>query len=188
MAEPSPESTAPGPEPDGSQGQEPDPLRNMKAGDLLDDDGQEPPKEGRTYPEAYVRQLRRETAGYRTRLAEVETRLQEVDDREKTETEKLTTRLADSERRATEAEGRLIRYEVASEHGLDMNAANFLTGNTREEVEASAEALAVLLKERSPGVLPSFDGGSREPVPEPGKAPAEAHNDFLLRALGRKPS
>lgn len=181
MPDASPESTAPGPEPDGQQGQEPD------ADVTPDDDGQTPPAQGKTYPESYVRQLRRETAGYRTRLAEVETRLQEFDDRDKTEGEKLSKRLAESEHRATDAESRLIRYEVAAEHGLDMSATNFLTGTTREEIEASAEALATLLKDKGQGAPPSFDGGAREPAPET-KSPEDAHNDFLLRALGRNPS
>lgn len=182
MPEASPAAPEPGPEPDGQQGQEPD------VDVTPDDDGQEPKSQGRTYPEAYVRQLRRETAGYRTRLAEVETRLQEIDDHDKTESEKLSKRLTESETRAVQAEGRLIRYEVAAEHGLDMSATNFLTGSTREEIEASAEALAELLKDKSPGVLSSFDGGAREPAPGEEKSPADAHNDFLLRALGRKPS
>lgn len=182
MADPSPESTATGPEPDGQQGQEPD------AADVTpDNDGQEPTKEGRTYPESYVRQLRREAAGTRTRLAEVEEKLQAFEDHDKSESEKLTARLTDSEKRAVEAEGRLIRFEVAAEHGLDMSATKFLTGATREEIEASAADLAELLKDKGSGPPPSFDGGAREPAPE-SKNPEAAHNDFLLRALGRKPS
>ena len=181
MADPSPEATpAGGQEPQGAEGQVPDDADVTST----PDDGQEP--KGRTYSEAYVRALRRETAGYRTRLADVEERLQAVDDKERSEVEKLGAKLADSESRATAAEGRLIRYEVAAERGLEGTAVNFLVGTTREEIEASADELVQLLADKGQRAPASFDGGARQPAPE-SKSPEEAHNDFLLRALGRKP-
>ena len=176
MADPSPNDVADGQEPEGDAGQVPD-----------GEDAQPDPQEGeggRSYSEAYVKQLRREASSYRTRLAELEERLQEHEDRGKTEQERLTERVTEAERRATDAETKLTRYEVAAASGLDMQAAAFLTGSTREEIELRAEELAKLLADKGRTPPAGFDGGARPPVPDQ-KSPEEAHNELLLRSLGR---
>jgi hypothetical protein len=177
MADPSPtDDVDAGQEPEGVEGQEPD-------GEKKPDDGQEP--QGKVYSESYVRALRREASGYRSRVGELEEKLQEHEDRDKSEQEKLAEKAAATEARAIEAESKLLRYEVARDAGLDMAAAAFLTGTTREEIEHRAEELAKLLQDRA---KPSagFDGGARQPVPEKGP-PEQEHNEFLLRALGKSP-
>jgi hypothetical protein len=175
---PTPNDVDPGQTPDDT-GQTPTPHD-----DDVDDPGQKPDDDSRQYPESYVRKLRRESNGYRTRLVEIEQKLQAIEDGEKSESQKLTEKVSALEKRANDAEGRLIRYEVAADRKLDMQAATFLTGTTREEIEASADELAKLLKDRKPPS--SFDGGSRDPVPDDRPAD-QAHNDLLLRALGRSP-
>jgi hypothetical protein len=178
MADPSPPADVEaGQELEGVEGQEP-------ARDDKPDDAQE--AQGKTYSEPYVRALRREASGYRNRVGELEEKLQEHEDRDKSEQEKLADRAANAEARAVEAETRLLRYEVAQEHGLDMAAAGFLTGTTREEIEHRAVELAKLLKDKGKQSA-GFDGGARQSVPEKGP-PEQEHNDFLLRALGRSPS
>jgi hypothetical protein len=160
-------------------------------------EGQEPaapadPAEGddqkstsRVFAEKYVRELRREAADARKRAGEAEARLKELADRDKTETEKLAERATTAEARAQEAESRLLRYEVAEARGLDLKAAAFLAGSTREEIEARADELGELLAEKGkPQTLP-LDGGARV-TPEKRGSPEEEHNDLLLRALGRK--
>lgn len=174
------------PLPANDPGQEPTDPEGQTPADGIDDDAGQQPDDGRQYPESYVRKLRRESSGYRTRLAEVEMKLQEIEDGEKSESVKLTERLSDAEKRAATAEERLIRYEVAAERELDMHAASFITGSTREEIEASADELAKLLKDRTKPS--SFDGGAREPAPGEPLPPDKAHNDLLLRALGRSQS
>jgi hypothetical protein len=54
---------------------------------------------------------------------------------------------------------------------------------------ATAEALASLLEEKAGAKSGGggFDGGARERAAE-SRTPVEAHNDFLLRALGRTPN
>jgi hypothetical protein len=181
MADPSPDDAE-------VEGQEPEPDEGQEPAQDEDDpgDGQKP--EPRTYPEAYVRQLRREAAATRSKLAEVEEKLQEHEDRGKTEQERLGEKLTDAEKRAVDAETRLLRYEVAAERGLDMAAASFLTGTTREELELRAEELEKLLGETSKAKpAASFHGGTRQPVPEKGP-PEKEHNEFLLRTMGRQPS
>jgi hypothetical protein len=182
MADPSPaDADAEGQAPDADEGQAPD--GNDDGSDAEKDAGKEP----RSYPEVYVRQLRREAASHRNRTAELEEKLQEFTDRDKTEQERLAERAAAAEKRASDAETRVLRYEVAAERGLDAAAASFLTGSTREELELRAEELEKLLGDRPKPAAAGFDGGARRPAPEKGP-PEKEHNDFLLRALGRQPS
>jgi hypothetical protein len=178
MADPSPTDGPEGQEPEDAEGQEPDAD--------VDDKDEAAKSEPRTYSEAYVKQLRREASSYRTKLTSMEGRLRELEDRDKSEQDKLAERVTAAEARAVEAETRLLRLDVAREHGLDLDAAAFLTGSTREEVELRAEELAKLLKDKA---KPSagFDGGARQTVPEKGP-PEQEHNDFLMRALGRAPT
>jgi hypothetical protein len=180
MADPSPADVeAEGQEPEVDEGQEPEDGNDA-------DEGQK--SSPRQYPEAYVRQLRREAAATRNKLAEVEEQLQEFNDRDKTEQEKLNERLTTAEKRALDAEVRLMRYEVAAERGLDARAASFLSGATREELELRAEELEKLLGDTSKAKpAAGFDGGARQPAPQKG-TPEKEHNDFLLRTMGRQPS
>jgi hypothetical protein len=157
MADPSPDDVARDPESTSAEGLTPD-------GDDGNDDGTKP--QGRTYPEAYVRQLRREAATLRSRLGEVEEKLQEREDSDKSEHERLSDRAGAAEQRAQEAEARLLRFEIAAEHGLDTTAVQFLTGATREEIEHRAEELAKLLAEKPSHAAAGFDGGARQRAPE----------------------
>jgi len=177
MADPSPETPAEGQEPQPGEGQEPETGAEQGTSEPQEGSG------GRHYSEPYVKQLRREAASSSTQLTELEARLREYEDRDKTELEKATQRVAESERRATEAELRLLRYEVATQHGLGMEAAAFLNGSTKEELELRAEELAKLLADKGRPATTGYDGGARQPVPEQ-KSPEEAHNDLLLRSLG----
>lgn len=152
---------------------------------------QEPTTEPQAFDADYVKQLRTESAQYRKRLATAEKSLQEIADRDKSEAEKLAEKAAANERKALEAETRATRYEVAADRSLGLDAAAFLTGSTREEIEASADKLAELLaarvKEATPNPRAGFDGGARQ-TPEQTKPPEQAHNDLLMAALGRTPN
>jgi hypothetical protein len=160
--------------------------------------GQAPPNEGegskpnadakspKTFDEAYVKTIRREAASARTELQETKSKLQELLDRDKTDAEKLSERLAASERQASEATLRALRYEVAAEHGLDLKTARFVTGDSKEAMTETAKELADLLEskraaERTAG---GFDGGARERPAEKG-SPTQEHNALLLAAMGR---
>jgi hypothetical protein len=180
MPEASPADAPEGPKPEGDEGLKPDDAAAAEAADEK--------REPKQYPESYVRSLRAEAGNTRKRLMELEEQLRERDDAEKSEQQKLVEKLTSTEKRAADAETRLIRYEVAAEHGLDMQAAAFLTGSTREEIEHRAEELTKLLEEKlaGSGNKPStgFDGGVRQPAPTKG-TPEEEHNKLLMRALGR---
>lgn len=65
-------------------------------------------------------------------------KLAEIEEANKTEAEKNAERLAAAEAKAAELESRALRSEVAADKGVP---SSLLTGSTREELEASAEAL-----------------------------------------------
>lgn len=69
-------------------------------------------------------------------LRDIQSKLKELEDRDKSDSEKLTERIAAAERRAVEAESKALRYEVATEKGVK---ARWLSGSTREELEAAAD-------------------------------------------------
>jgi hypothetical protein len=141
------------------------------------------PKETKAPDDAYVKSLRKEAADTRKALEAANARLREIEDRDKSEAEKASERVAASERRAVEAEAKLLRLEVAAARRFKASAVDLLTGTTREEIEASADKLAAVLKENETPA-PGFDGGART-TPAETKSPELAHNDWLMRALGR---
>lgn len=69
-------------------------------------------------------------------LRDIQSKLKELEDRDKSDSEKLAARLAEAEKRSTEAEAKALRFEVATEKGVK---ARWLSGSTREELEAAAE-------------------------------------------------
>lgn len=64
-------------------------------------------------------------------------KLKEYEDRDKTEAERISERLAEAEKRALDAD----RLEIALEKGLTKSQAKRLVGSTREELEADADEL-----------------------------------------------
>ena len=140
--------------------------------------------ESKTFDEAYVKELRAEAAKWRTQAKQSSEEAEELKERDKSELEKALSKVAKAEKAKAEAEVALTRYQVAAEKNVPADALDLLTGDSREELEAKADKLLELTKARTPE--PDFDGGAREPAPEP-KTPEEAHNDTFLEALGLKP-
>ena len=90
-------------------------------------------------------------------------KLKEIEDRDKSETEKLTERTRELEGNLTSAEQRALRLEIALDKGIPKTIANRLQGSTREEMEADADELLKTLggtgtKKHSA----SFDGGAKD--------------------------
>lgn len=111
---------------------------------------------------------------------EAQSRVQQFEDANKSELEKLTGKLTKAEQRAVDAESRLLRFEVAAEKQIPADAVDLLTGSTREELEAKAEKLLALVQK--PEATPDFDGGAREPAPA-AQSPEEEHNQTFLAAM-----
>lgn len=100
---------------------------------------------------AKINKTNRENAGLRKRLKELEPlaqRLQDLEDANKSELEKANERATGAEGRASSAEARALRLEVALAKAPDgmpiskiRTLAKRLTGSTQEELEADAEEL-----------------------------------------------
>lgn len=91
-------------------------------------------------------------------------KLAQIEEANKTETEKATERLAAAEKRAAELEIKAARAEVAAAKGVP---SDLLTGTTRAELETAADALIAFRGEQ---------GSNRLHVPNEGKSPVKAGN------------
>ena len=89
-------------------------------------------------------------------------KLQEFEDRDKTEAEKVAERAKAAEDRAAQAESRALRLEIAFEKGLTPAQAKRLVGSTRDELEADADELLETFKpaETKPAAV-DLDLGTR---------------------------
>ena len=87
-------------------------------------------------------------------------KLQEFEDRDKTEAQKLADRAEAAERRLAEVEAQSLRLEVAADKGLTPAQARRLLGSTREELEADADELLASFRQSEPRV-PGLDLGPR---------------------------
>jgi len=110
--------------------------------------------------------------------------LEQVKDRDKSDADKLAEKAAEAERRATEAEGSLLRFQVAAAKSLPSELIPRLRGDSQEELEADADELLKLV---APPTKPvgGFDGGPRggnERVSP--KTPEEQHNELLSGLFG----
>lgn len=123
---------------------------------------------------------------------EATARIEEHEEAQKTELEKAQSKASKLEQRATTAETKLLRYEVASDKKVPAEAVDLLNGSTKEELEASADKILSLVKtdeatppkkEEEPTPPPSFDGGAREAAPE-AQDPATAHNKLVVDLFG----
>lgn len=78
------------------------------------------------------------------------------------EREKLASNLQDAEVRASQAEARLLMFEVAQEKGLTAAQAKYLSGSSREELETRAEEILTdFPAQNARGFVPMFDQGAR---------------------------
>ena len=88
---------------------------------------------------------------------------QDKADAEKTELQKASETAAAAETRATEAEARALRLEVAAAKGLPLAMAKRLQGTTRDELEADADELLAAVPPKTAGDPPARPG----PKPDP---------------------
>ena len=111
--------------------------------------------EPQTFDADYVAKLRKEAAGYRAKVKELQPladKAAELEQAQLTEAEKATQRAADAEARAAAAELSALRLQVALDKGLTPKQAARLQGSTAEELAADAdEFLADLGPSRPPG-------------------------------------
>jgi hypothetical protein len=86
-----------------------------------------------------LQEERQKARALQKQVNEALARLKQFEDRDKSEAEKTAERLSEFEKRATAAEQRALRLEVAAEKGLTPGQAKRLVGATREELESDAD-------------------------------------------------
>jgi hypothetical protein len=98
-------------------------------------------------------------------LADLSKRLQEYEDRDKTEAQKLAERVAAAEAERDALRLTSLRQKVALEKGLPATLADRLKGNTEEELAADADELLALVPvgadPSAPGPRPDLSQGAR---------------------------
>jgi hypothetical protein len=99
------------------------------------------------------RKARRDAEARLKELEPLAQAAQEKADAEKTELQKASEALATERDARTQAEAALLRYEVGVDKSVPPKLVKFLVGATKEEIEASADALlAELGNGERPGV------------------------------------
>lgn len=96
-------------------------------------------------------------------------KLAELEDRDKSEAEKLRDELERARAEAAAAQAAVLRADVAAEKGLSVAQAEFLSGGTREELEAAADKIKEILAP-APVVVP---GRPKPKESVPGRGAAE---------------
>lgn len=98
-------------------------------------------------------------------LSELQKRLQEFEDRDKTEAQKLADRVAAAEQERDALLLTAMRQKVALEKGLPATLAERLKGSTEDEMSADADELLSLVPQASdqgqPGPRPDLSQGAR---------------------------
>jgi hypothetical protein len=84
---------------------------------------------------------RRARRAAESRLKELESKVKESEDAEKTELERLQGQVADLTKKAEAAQATADRFEVAAAKGLSLAQARRLVGSTKEELEQDADEM-----------------------------------------------
>lgn len=92
--------------------------------------------------------------------ADAAERLADLEEKDKTELQKLTDRAAAAEKAQADAELTALRYEVAASKGIPIGQAKRLIGSTKEELESDADEY---LESQKP------DTGDKKDPPPDGK-------------------
>jgi len=131
---------------------------------------------------AALAKVRREAANLRQRLKELEpkaAKLKEIEDKDKTESQKLADQLAEANKKIATFQLREVQLEAASAAGLPANMAQFITATDPTEAKAQAKMLAEWGKAGNGAV--DFKQGAR-----PNTQPKLTGDEVLRRMAGRK--
>lgn len=129
--------------PDSNDTQPPEGAEDAAAEKLLaswmDDDGE--PQEGEPEEKFDADRYKAKISKANREAENLRKRLKEYEDRDKSDTEKLTEDRDTHKSRADKAEAELARYRVAAAKGLTPGQAKRLVGTTEEELSADADEL-----------------------------------------------
>jgi hypothetical protein len=138
-----------------------------------------------TFDAEYVAKLRKEAAGYRSQVKELRPladKARELEESQKSEVEKATARAAEAEARAAALERNAARDRIAREKGL-ADFAEFLTGDTDDDITAAADRLAALIPPRPPGrPVETLQPGNTPPA----AASTSSPDDWIRQAVSAR--
>lgn len=138
---------------------------------------------------AKIAKANSEAKALRDRLRAAEekaARLDEIENEGKSELEKLTAKVAESERKAQEAESRAMRAEVAASKGLTPAQAKRLVGDSLEELEADADDLLASFQPQEGDQEPPHEGKPRAHLRGGTDPTTPLNGDPLLSAVKGK--
>lgn len=104
----------------------------------------------------------RQAKAAQKQIDDLSKKLKAYEDRDKSESDRLTERATAAEKQAADAQTQLLRYEVAASKKLPSEWAARLQGSTQEELEADADQLLETLAGQQQRQTPSYDGGVRQ--------------------------
>lgn len=131
-------------------------------------------EEPKVYDQAYVDKLRKESAGYRTKLREVEPIVEEYNKAQDAAKSELQRAQEDRDRIAAERdefERKLTVADLARTHSLTEEDINFLGSGTREELEARAAYWGQLRANITPSDSPAPPSNRPVETLRPGASP-----------------
>jgi hypothetical protein len=131
-----------------------------------------------------ITNLRADVDRHKKRADTAESKLKEIEDSKKSESERDAEARAAAEKKAADAELDVTRLRVAMSKGLSETQAKRLVGTTKEELEADADELLETFKSEGDGGSGSGSGGGGRPKEKlkPGAAPeAEPEEDDPLK-------
>jgi hypothetical protein len=113
------------------------------------DEAEQPDKDWKAEADKWKALARKHEAQAKSNAAAAQ-RVKELEDADKTESQKAIDRAAAAEKRAADAEAKALRLEIAAEKGLTPSQAKRLMGANREELEADADELMSAFKPADP--------------------------------------
>jgi len=138
-----------------------------------------------TFDAEYVAKLRKEAASYRSQVKELRPladKARELEESQKSEVEKATARAAEAEARAAALERNVARDRIARDKGLG-DFAEFLTGDTEDDITAAADRLAALIPPRAPGrPVETLQPGNTPPA----AASTSSPDDWIRQAVSAR--
>ena len=115
-------------------------------------------------------------------LGDIETRLREYEDRDKSELEKISARYKEADEKVGGLTTENLRLRTALSKSLPLELADRLRGDSAEEMAADADRLlALVAPQRSGPPHGGFDPGARDAAPPDGGD----MNRSIRQALGR---
>lgn len=131
----------------------------------------------KVFDETYVKGLRSESAGYRTKANALEAELETIRAELDAARSEVANTVPDLEARATAAELKALTLEVVLDTGLPMSLVDRLRGTTAEELTADAKNLVSMFGQNTPPPADYGQGSTEGDTP-----PAKSDPSAAMRA------